>query len=114
MYFTLQSANNVRQATDGAASSGQGNGTAGRPAFKRVTVLEDAQAIRCVEFHPKGKYYAVGSNSKTLRICKYPDLDDFRLLYIYFFDYNFLSPDLSVELIRFIHSPDLQHLHLKV
>lgn len=40
--------------------------------FVELTKLEDVQAIRAVEFHPKGKYYAVGSNSKTLRICTYP------------------------------------------
>ena len=37
------------------------------------TRLEDAQAIRAAEFHPKGKAYVVGSNSKTLRICGYPN-----------------------------------------
>ena len=40
--------------------------------FIELTKLEDVQAIRAVEFHPKGKYYAIGSNSKTLRICTYP------------------------------------------
>jgi hypothetical protein len=44
--------------------------------FIAVTVLEDAQAIRCAEFHPAGRVYAVGSNSKTLRVCAYPDLSD--------------------------------------
>ncbi|XP_072930664.1 WD repeat-containing protein 47 isoform X1 [Epargyreus clarus] len=47
-----------------------------RPTFKPVTVLEDLQALRCAEFHPNGKLYAVGSNTKTLRICTYPKLDD--------------------------------------
>lgn len=40
--------------------------------FVELTKLEDVQAIRAVEFHPKGRYYAIGSNSKTLRICTYP------------------------------------------
>ena len=31
------------------------------------------QAIRCAEFHPNGRLYAVGSNSKTLRLCAYPE-----------------------------------------
>ncbi|GAB6023732.1 hypothetical protein CHUAL_008489 [Chamberlinius hualienensis] len=44
--------------------------------FVRVNTLEDAQVIRAAEFHPSGKLYAVGSNSKTLRICAYPDLSD--------------------------------------
>ena len=44
----------------------------GKPKFIKVTTLEDVQAVRCAEFHPNGKLYAVGSNSKTLRICQYP------------------------------------------
>ena len=30
--------------------------------------------IRAVDVHPTGKYFAVGSNSKTIRVCAYPDL----------------------------------------
>ncbi|XP_068892844.1 WD repeat-containing protein 47 isoform X5 [Tenebrio molitor] len=52
------------------------NGT--RPRFVAVTSLEDVQAVRCAEFHPGGQLYAVGSNSKTLRICAYPKLSDLR------------------------------------
>ncbi|XP_021193990.1 WD repeat-containing protein 47 isoform X3 [Helicoverpa armigera] len=47
-----------------------------RPTFKPVTILEDLQAVRCAEFHPNGKLYAVGSNTKTLRICTYPKIED--------------------------------------
>ncbi|CAG9138646.1 unnamed protein product [Plutella xylostella] len=47
-----------------------------RPTFKPVTVLEDLQAVRCAEFHPNGKLYAVGSNTKTLRICTYPKIEN--------------------------------------
>ncbi|KAL7297661.1 hypothetical protein TKK_0009327 [Trichogramma kaykai] len=62
--------------TDLDASNGSsGNG---RPRFVAVTALEDVQAVRCAEFHPQGKLYAVGSNSKTLRICAYPKLHDVR------------------------------------
>ncbi|XP_051172148.1 WD repeat-containing protein 47 isoform X7 [Leptopilina boulardi] len=57
-------------------SNGSSNG--GRPRFIPVTALEDVQAVRCAEFHPHGKLYAVGSNSKTLRICAYPKLSDVR------------------------------------
>lgn len=39
----------------------------------RVHQLEDTQAVRAVAFHPSGALYAVGSNSKTLRVCAYPD-----------------------------------------
>lgn len=56
-------------------SNGSNNG---RPRFVPVTALEDVQAVRCAEFHPHGKLYAVGSNSKTLRICSYPKLHDVR------------------------------------
>uniref|UniRef100_A0A3B3TQB5 WD repeat domain 47 n=1 Tax=Poecilia latipinna TaxID=48699 RepID=A0A3B3TQB5_9TELE len=41
--------------------------------FVRVSQLEDTQALRAVAFHPSGALYAVGSNSKTLRVCAYPD-----------------------------------------
>ncbi|XP_011495175.1 PREDICTED: WD repeat-containing protein 47 isoform X3 [Ceratosolen solmsi marchali] len=55
-----------------------GSSGSGRPRFVPVTALEDVQAVRCAEFHPHGKLYAVGSNSKTLRICAYPKLHDVR------------------------------------
>lgn len=41
--------------------------------FLRLSQLEDTQALRAVAFHPSGSLYAVGSNSKTLRVCAYPD-----------------------------------------
>ncbi|XP_068599477.1 WD repeat-containing protein 47-like [Brachionichthys hirsutus] len=40
--------------------------------FVKVNQLEDTQAVRAVAFHPSGLLYAVGSNSKTLRVCAYP------------------------------------------
>lgn len=43
-----------------------------RAQFVRVHQLEDTQAVRAVAFHPSGALYAVGSNSKTLRVCAYP------------------------------------------
>ncbi|XP_018565336.1 WD repeat-containing protein 47 isoform X2 [Anoplophora glabripennis] len=55
-----------------------GEGSGNRPKFVAVTSLEDVQAVRCAEFHPGGQLYAVGSNSKTLRICAYPKLTDLR------------------------------------
>ncbi|KAK3913900.1 WD repeat-containing protein 47 [Frankliniella fusca] len=62
----------------GSGAGGASVGTPGRPKFVAVTALEDVQAVRCAEFHPHGKVYAVGSNSKTLRICAYPKLSDLR------------------------------------
>uniref|UniRef100_A0A8C9WSM1 WD repeat domain 47b n=1 Tax=Sander lucioperca TaxID=283035 RepID=A0A8C9WSM1_SANLU len=41
--------------------------------FVKVNQLEDTQAVRAVAFHPSGALYAVGSNSKTLRVCGYPE-----------------------------------------
>nr|XP_023660284.1 WD repeat-containing protein 47-like isoform X1 [Paramormyrops kingsleyae]XP_023660286.1 WD repeat-containing protein 47-like isoform X1 [Paramormyrops kingsleyae]XP_023660287.1 WD repeat-containing protein 47-like isoform X1 [Paramormyrops kingsleyae]XP_023660288.1 WD repeat-containing protein 47-like isoform X1 [Paramormyrops kingsleyae]XP_023660289.1 WD repeat-containing protein 47-like isoform X1 [Paramormyrops kingsleyae]XP_023660290.1 WD repeat-containing protein 47-like isoform X1 [P len=46
--------------------------------FVAVSVLEDTQAVRAVAFHPSGELYAVGSNSKTLRVCAYPNGPDTR------------------------------------
>ena len=43
------------------------------PAFIPVVSFEDVQAIRAIDIHPQGNCFAVGSNSKTLRICAYPD-----------------------------------------
>nr|XP_013189356.1 unnamed protein product [Amyelois transitella] len=75
--FQAQSRNGVHQGVPLSAPTGIGaevNGS--RPTFKPVTVLEDLQAVRCAEFHPNGKLYAVGSNTKTLRICTYPKIED--------------------------------------
>ncbi|TRY81823.1 hypothetical protein DNTS_000529 [Danionella cerebrum] len=44
--------------------------------FVMVNTLEDTQAVRAVAFHPTGTLYAVGSNSKTVRVCAYPDTLD--------------------------------------
>ncbi|VDO72311.1 unnamed protein product [Schistosoma margrebowiei] len=44
------------------------------PRYIPVTILEDSQPIRCIAFHPSGRLYAVGSNSKFLRVCQYPSL----------------------------------------
>ncbi|KAG7514780.1 WD repeat-containing protein 47-like [Solea senegalensis] len=41
--------------------------------YFKVSQLEDTQAVRAVAFHPSGALYAVGSNSKTLRVCAYPE-----------------------------------------
>ncbi|KAL4219539.1 hypothetical protein ACF0H5_022115 [Mactra antiquata] len=54
------------------------SGGGGRSRFIPVTTLEDMQAIRTVSFHPSGDVYLIGSNTKTLRICEYPDLNELR------------------------------------
>jgi len=42
--------------------------------FVKMSTLEDSMAVRCGDFHPEGNLFAVGSNSKTLHICQYPDV----------------------------------------
>lgn len=39
--------------------------------FVPIVKIREQQAIRTAEFHPNGKYYAVGSNSKLLRLFRY-------------------------------------------
>jgi WD40 repeat protein len=39
------------------------------PVFKAVASVDDVQAVRAVSFSPKGDFFAVGSNSRTLRVC---------------------------------------------
>lgn len=39
--------------------------------FSPVCMLEDSQAIRAVCFHPDGRLFAVGANSKVLRVCQF-------------------------------------------
>lgn len=83
---TTAAANNVGDGmrTDVGGGDGGGyntnNNNDGKPRFVAVTRLEDVQAVRCAEFHPHGAVYAVGSNSKTLRICAYPKVSDIRLV----------------------------------
>ena len=38
--------------------------------FKKSAMLTDTQAIRAVAFHPAGNMFAVGTNSKALKICR--------------------------------------------
>ncbi|XP_049818343.1 WD repeat-containing protein 47 isoform X3 [Aethina tumida] len=67
-----------RSTSSGVDLDNSDGSNGGRPKFVAVTTLEDVQAVRCAEFHPGGQLYAVGSNSKTLRICSYPKLNDLR------------------------------------
>lgn len=66
---------------DGLPPDAGNSDQSGKPRFIAVTRLEDVQAVRCAEFHPHGSVYAVGSNSKTLRICAYPKVTDIRSVY---------------------------------
>ncbi|KAI1730703.1 WD repeat-containing protein 47 [Ditylenchus destructor] len=42
--------------------------------FVPVCRYEDSQAIRAVGFHPSGKFFVIGTNSKQMLICRYPDI----------------------------------------
>ncbi|KAM9283113.1 LOW QUALITY PROTEIN: WD repeat-containing protein 47 [Morus bassanus] len=44
--------------------------------FISINTLDDKQAVRTVAFRPSGSLYAVGSNSKILRVCAYPEVID--------------------------------------
>uniref|UniRef100_A0A1I8ESQ9 CTLH domain-containing protein n=1 Tax=Wuchereria bancrofti TaxID=6293 RepID=A0A1I8ESQ9_WUCBA len=44
----------------------------------RAPLVPDVQAIRTVAFHPTGRFFALGTNSKQMLICKYPDLRKFK------------------------------------
>jgi hypothetical protein len=73
-----------------------------RPRFVAVTSLEDVQAVRCAEFHPNGTVYAVGSNSKTFRICEYPTLADIRygLIFLLINTKYFIFANLAEMIIK--------------
>lgn len=43
--------------------------------FVEIAKFDDPQAIRTAEFHPNGKYFAIGSNSKLLRVFQYSSQD---------------------------------------
>ncbi|KAM9848883.1 WD repeat-containing protein 47-like [Aulostomus maculatus] len=56
-----------------ATRTAQEPGGKSKTQFIKLSQLEDTQAVRAVAFHPSGSLYAVGSNSKTLRVCAYPE-----------------------------------------
>lgn len=41
--------------------------------YTPIQQVRDVQPIRATCFHPSGETYVVGTNSKALKICKYPD-----------------------------------------
>uniref|UniRef100_A0A5F8GYR7 WD repeat domain 47 n=1 Tax=Monodelphis domestica TaxID=13616 RepID=A0A5F8GYR7_MONDO len=63
--------------SSGTLSKSRGDeGDKSKKQFVCINTLEDTQAVRAVAFHPVGNLYAVGSNSKTLRVCAYPEVID--------------------------------------
>lgn len=73
---TVAGANTVNAKSSTEKRNSTGSDSNNRAKFMAVTSLEDVQAVRCAEFHPAGKVYAIGSNSKTLRVCAYPDTNE--------------------------------------
>ena len=54
-----------------SATAGLLQGSSNTPVkFVMSAMLTDTQAIRAVAFHPSGNYFAVGTNSKALKICR--------------------------------------------
>lgn len=45
------------------------NDVSGEMNFRKIAALSDTQAIRSIAFHPSGKYFAIGTNSKALKVC---------------------------------------------
>lgn len=43
--------------------------------YRPIQQIRDVQPIRATCFHPSGEVYVVGTNSKALKICRYPSLD---------------------------------------
>ncbi|CDW53095.1 WD repeat containing protein 47 [Trichuris trichiura] len=59
-------------AANPSVSGERSKGAEGSVRFVAVNRLEDQQAIRSVAFHPSGRFYAVGTNSRQLHLCRYP------------------------------------------
>ncbi|KAF6033595.1 hypothetical protein EB796_008094 [Bugula neritina] len=49
--------------------------------FVAVETLEEQAPVRAVAFHPSGECYAVGSNTKILRVCQFPDMSKVTVSY---------------------------------
>lgn len=64
--------------------------------FVKLAQLEDAQAIRAVTFHPSGNIFALGSNSKTVRLCAYPTTAFPRLVLQYLLFYTYCLMRLQI------------------
>lgn len=66
---------------------------------------EDSQAIRAVAFHPSGKFFAIGTNSKQMIVCKYPDIRRTKLVIFFKFYLFFFS--LIYEKDRLLNNPEI-------
>uniref|UniRef100_A0A4W3I1Y8 WD repeat domain 47b n=1 Tax=Callorhinchus milii TaxID=7868 RepID=A0A4W3I1Y8_CALMI len=73
---SVQKDPNGKTPTAGNLSVSENGDDESKKQFIAITTLEDTQAIRAVAFHPSGTLYAVGSNTKTVRVCAYPEVID--------------------------------------
>uniref|UniRef100_A0A914UPR8 Uncharacterized protein n=1 Tax=Plectus sambesii TaxID=2011161 RepID=A0A914UPR8_9BILA len=64
----------VRRATQNSLNGMASGGVDRNVQFSAIARIEDSQAIRAVAFHPSGRYFAVGTNSKQMHVLKYPDI----------------------------------------
>lgn len=79
-----------------------------KPPFVAVQTLVDTQAVRAVAFHPSGTLYAVGSNSKTLCVCTYPQSLKARyILQLYFSKLYSLACVFVIVYSSFLYCPFL-------
>ncbi|KAG2457669.1 WDR47 protein, partial [Polypterus senegalus] len=60
----------------GLRNAGNNQSEKPKSQFITINVLEDTQVVRAVAFHPSGTLYAVGSNSKSLCVCAYPEVSN--------------------------------------
>lgn len=42
----------------------------------QMAILKDVQPIRATCFSPQGDFFVLGTNSKALKICKLPNLEE--------------------------------------
>ncbi|KAH9488138.1 WD repeat-containing protein 47 [Bulinus truncatus] len=74
----LSTGKSVTSLTGTRRSSDVSKSPTHKPGFIPVTRIEDQQAIRAIAFHPRGNFYALGSNSKMLRVCAFPNMGNLR------------------------------------
>ncbi|KPP79881.1 WD repeat-containing protein 47-like [Scleropages formosus] len=102
----MQEVGPVRQGPEVVSSMTQSGEAHTRSTLNKTPVLisqrlEDTQAVRAVAFHPTGELFAVGSNSKVLRVCAYPDVVDTRCP-----DLEFSMHDGTVRDVAFMEGPE--------
>ena len=88
---------NLDKRTTFSSKQKNSEGSPRKAGFMAVTRLEDVQAVRSVAMHPTRDLYALGSNSKMLRVCRFPDLDQLRYTFV---TYSSFSSNFAHNMIR--------------